>query len=356
MASHKDLSFEDCSMICCPIIRQDEEVGSLSSYPSEISPAALAQVNHLIDSNHDYVVSQFQVEMKQLIRNQVNEIQIERRKMSNNQQSHRQSTDLRRYENTNYLTRTISAMTRLTLDIDNDAQQHVSLPQDTFSLMMVSKPLSRSWWAGFGIYSLQITLLILLCREMFVEKNIMTEFTETPSAAVSIAQFFVLLAIFALQSDLVESVRSLFILEALHIRYLAVGDDDPRKENQFSMLTWFVLPNLIKLIMAIVTIVVTLVVTLQSETILDLLKDFTALMIINEIDNLSFAILVQNGYCSLKAKKKADEITARSVKVDAFAGGKCRRDVWIISLIYSLAVTSWIVILGLQINAGLKSD
>ena len=115
------------------------------------------------------------------------------------------------------------SLRRSTLIIDDDGEQNFSLPRDTFSLMIVSKPFSSPWLIGVLTYAIQMSLFLLLGVELFVsskkEGGILTAFAGLPSTEVSIAQFLVLLAIFFLQSDLVEATRCLFVLEDRHIRH-----------------------------------------------------------------------------------------------------------------------------------------
>ena len=178
-------------------------------------------------------------------------------------------------------------------NILNDRDQDVSLHTDTYSLMMISKPFSRPWVIGLGIYALQMTLLVFVCREMFFDCDFWfwVRFSSTPDPLLSCAQFLVLITIFFLQNDLVEVTRNLFVLNDDDILILVGAQND----NSYNKARRFVLPNLLKLTMAIITIVVTVVVTLQSKNMLELLKDFAALLIINEIDDRFFSVVVQNG-------------------------------------------------------------
>ena len=295
----------------------------------------------------------------------------------------------------NFLSRTVSAITRSALNIDNHGEQHMSLPQDTYSLMIVSKPYSNTWCIGFGIFTLQITLFILLLINM--TGDFLSLFNpKAPEWELVTAQFLILLAIFFLQGDLVEAIQCLFFLEETHVEYLLTGlgqnltstttDDEVLGQDdavpagdhvihhQKNSRTWwwksqylcFIFPNLLKLIMAIVTIMTSVIVTLQSETNLDLLKEFSALMIINQFDNMVFVLFVANGlFCGLEAKKKADEIMSplRSVKIDLLLGApsntpahqraRCcyrRKDLIIISFLYVIAFLFWVIIIRLQFN------
>ena len=227
---------------------------------------------------------------------------------------------------TNLLQRSSSTIIRSTLNIGADGEQHYSLPQDTFSIMMVSNLYSGSWLLGFLVYVIQMTLFVLLCIEMFTreEGGILAQFAEKPVAMVSWAQLLVLFAIFFLQSDLVEATRCIFMLKEQHMCHLTSGGAGEGHITNNTIINclsawWnkicFIFPNVLKLSMAIITIMTSVFVTLQTEKVLELLKDFSALMIVNEIDNRVFTLFVENGLCGLEAKKRADEVTTRSVKV-----------------------------------------
>jgi hypothetical protein len=319
--------------------------------PSITSPTTLLQVNNLIQnmrSNVEDIVAQLRLDIQDIVKEDTTtDIQVEQGRpdgpplTSDGNDTTSNSTSA--------LTRTSSAITsRSALNIENDGEQRVSLPNDTFSLMIVSKIRTSPWLIGLGIYSLQMVLLVFLCLEMFVfGGNFLAQFPLKVDPLVSSAQFFVLLAIFFLQSDLVEAVVNLFVLSDDNLRDLISESDDSIQNIR----AYFVFTNLLKLTMAIITIVVSVALTVRSSTTFDLLKDFAALMIISQLDNVVFTFIAKNGYCGLESKKKADEITTRSVIVDiATPRRKCRIDVLIITFIYGVAVSSWIVILVLQVN------
>ena len=235
---------------------------------------------------------------------------------------------------------------------ENDDPNKVSLPQDTFSLMIVSKAGTSPWVAGFGIFALQMLLLVFVCWEMFFDGNFLAQFPLKVKLRVSITQFFVLLAIFFLQTDLVEAARSLSMVNNEHIsNELISGLVEERGDIADEARERFVGTNRLKLTMAIITIAVSVALVVRSTTSLELLKEFAALMVITQLDNMAFKLFVKNGAFGLESKKKADEITTRSVIVDTTTPrGKYRMDVLIISLIYGLAVLGWFMILVLQLN------
>ena len=104
--------------------------------------------------------------------------------------------DVRSYCDRAHFTKSLSSITRSKLKIDSDREQHLSLPLDTFSLMMVSKPCSGPWCIGFLFFAVQLILLILWCIKLFTKKEcFLTQFA-VPRPMVSFAQFSVLLAIF----------------------------------------------------------------------------------------------------------------------------------------------------------------
>ena len=77
----------------------------------------------------------------------------------------------------NGVTRTASVITRSALNIESDGeQQHVSLVGDEFPLMIVSKAGTSPWLVGFGIFALQMALLVSLCVICFLSILIMLRF------------------------------------------------------------------------------------------------------------------------------------------------------------------------------------
>jgi hypothetical protein len=285
---------------------------------------------------------------------------------------------------------------------DDGKYDEVALPEDTFSLMMVSQFLSFPWLIGFGTFAFQMILLSFVCLDMFIYGNFLAQFALRVDPIVSCAQFFVLFAVFFIQSDLIEAVRNILLLKKDDIHSLLLGDGrnsdadgrnsdagqvvSPVEEgvidrdhssasngplggekegsddgNNKNLRARFVFANVFKLAMAIVTITVTVGLTITSYTILDLLKDFAALMFITELDNLVFKLLVKNGLNGMASRKKADEISKEerkiTVKIQRDGESKWRRvDVWIVSFIYGVAVAASIWILVLQIKGDYAID
>ena len=102
-----------------------------------------------------------------------------------------------------------------------------------------------------------------------------------------------------------------------HLYALLVDDrDDDLKEKDSPYVTWFaraILPNGLKLLQGISVIFVSLIVIVQSDDLIELLKDFTALHFVSEIDNIMFRVALQ-GYFGHDLKMRAEKVM--HVKLD----------------------------------------
>ena len=138
-------------------------------------------------------------------------------------------------------------------------------------------------------------------------------------------------AILTLQHDLVEAIQCLFMLEKSHKQSLALGEGGSSINISVSgrrnTIIWFDFPNVLKALIAIITAMFTSFVTLKATDIMDLLKDFAALVIINEIDNHVFAVYMENGFFGMSnnsTKKQAHEVKTRCVRIDVTQAPRIR--------------------------------
>jgi len=75
-------------------------------------------------------------------------------------------------------------------------------------------------------------------------------------------------------------------------------------------------PNLMKLSQGLLVVFVSFVIIVQSDNIIDLLKDFTALMVLSETDNITFNLAVYEylGEGLKQQTLKADEANSNFVQ------------------------------------------
>ncbi len=123
---------------------------------------------------------------------------------------------------------------------------------------------------------------------------------------VSVGQFLSIILCLATQNDILVSIRSFISLGDTSNWDVAIGEDGNRSSS-----LWFVriaLPNTMKLCQGVLVTLVSFVIIVQASHIIDLLKDFTALMVISEVDNIMFQ-LAKHGYLG-------DELSAQVEKVE----------------------------------------
>jgi len=213
-----------------------------------------------------------------------------------------------------FLFRNISHISRKRSGGEHSSQDF-SLDPDTYSLMMISSPCSLSWALGlatFIVFQLGLGILIVVdlsrqnseaCQfELDQTTNIVEKYCipfNVPIRVpleITIAQFITIILVLATQSDLVSSVHILIALRrrAEHVPWDEVID----KKGDRSVVTWLMrilFPNVIKISQSIVVLYASFIVIIQSSDIIDLLKDFTALFVISETDNILFN-LADAGY------------------------------------------------------------
>jgi hypothetical protein len=181
-----------------------------------------------------------------------------------------------------------------------------SLYKDTFSIMMTSKVYSKGWALGLITFVLQMTLVIMILVGQSGESKGSTLF-DVPfkvSTEVRVGQFFTIILSSFTQRDVLTAIKYLimFRTDGADWRILLVDDNESIVSTNSSgelppmRGMWFrraVLPNLLKMVQGLLVLFTSLVVIVQSDDLVDLLKDFTALFFVSEIDNIVFYITEQ---------------------------------------------------------------
>ena len=184
-----------------------------------------------------------------------------------------------------------------------------SLDEDTFSIMMTSKVHSKGWALGLITFVSQMTLVIMILVGQSGQSKGSTLF-DVPfkcSTEVRVGQFFTIILSSFTQRDVLTAIKYLimFRTDGADWRILLVDDDESIVSNTTNSSgeglppmrgMWFrraVLPNLLKIVQGLLVLFTSLVVIVQSDDIIDLLKDFTALFFVSEIDNIVFYITEQ---------------------------------------------------------------
>ena len=197
------------------------------------------------------------------------------------------------------------------------------LDEDTFSIMMTSKVCSRGWLLGLVTFGFQMTLVVIILIGYFKLSKDSTPF-DAPidvDKFVRVGQFFSVFLSVISQDDLLTAVDSLaFFLssspEGGFYKLLIDENDDEVQREQRHRTTWFIralFPNCLKIIQGISVLLCSLVVIVQSEILISLLKDFTALYFVSEIDNIVFRV-ASLGYFGQNLKMRTERV--KNVKLE----------------------------------------
>mmetsp|Transcript_25491 Transcript_25491/g.38660 ORF Transcript_25491/g.38660 Transcript_25491/m.38660 type:complete len:634 (-) Transcript_25491:82-1983(-) len=255
---------------------------------------------------------------------------------------------------------------------------NMSLPEDTYSLILVSGRLQHSWSLGLFIFFVQLLLMVFLGIEMFSNyAHLHLIPKEIPGPPILISQFLVFCAVFFLQGQLAEACTMLFLvyIDASKVDELVKNEDEnedkiiskdertPNDERELvknkeddrldkalkERVRLLVFLWVIKAIMAIMTIGVAFVLIVGAKDILNLLKDFAALMIITELDDVAFAFIDATRMFGVEAAKKVKQIKNREVTIE-ISENRRRWDLYFVGSVYTVVFLVWFLVLGMQEN------
>ncbi len=182
-----------------------------------------------------------------------------------------------------------------------------SLDEDTFSLMMVSSPCSLSWVLGLAAFLFQMILGTMMATN---SSNFAVPFRV--DTTILVAQFLVTILCLSIQSDVLTSVEMCVVLRSGSNWDQVVGREGNRSVSLWLTRVFF--PNLLKFVQGSMIIYLCYIVVIRSDNIKDLLIDFTALMVLSEINNILFRA-AGHGYLGRYLQEKTAE--ARTTQIDS---------------------------------------
>lgn len=235
------------------------------------------------------------------------------------------------------------------LDIDDD---YKDLSQDTFSLMILAKPFSFQWLFGFLTFLLQICLLLMIVIDQYSSSKGTTPF-DIPykvDKLVHVGQFLALMLSLATQTDLVMSILTFMMLWTERRVYWTKLIKVPENASLWIWLTRIAFPIACEFLEGLFVLISTFVIVIQSSDIIDLFKDFAAMQLISEFDNMMFWLAL-HGYMgtSLSASaKQARKIRVHDDVIKAYGGIPLRTI--ILLLIGSLMISGWSYIVHGQVT------
>ena len=182
---------------------------------------------------------------------------------------------------------------------------------------------------------------------------------------VRVAQFMSIIFCVAIQGDVLVSIKTLTLLwkTTRWDKIILDRGDDTGSLSTSKWASHILVPNLMRFVEGILGLFVSFVVIVQSDNIINLLRDFTALMIISEVDNLGFR-LAADGYVgekmcreALKVKDRCDCTLSPATSPDE--GRKCNRFIFrplILATILSCMIGGWSYFVVQQVRGKIYSQ
>ncbi len=188
------------------------------------------------------------------------------------------------------------------------------LDEDTFSLMSISHPNSQAWFLGLVAFAFQITLGLMIAMNQIIEGAGSSVFNIPfrVDPVVRVGQALTVILCLSTQSDIFSAIQYFIVLrrgsnwrEMIHLEGESSSQTSSCLTTSWLMMIAF--PNSLKLIQGFLVLFISFVIIVQSDNIISLLKDFTALMVLSETDNILFQ-LADMGYLGEYLQNKASEV------------------------------------------------
>eukprot|EP00559_Dactyliosolen_fragilissimus_P000969 CAMPEP_0184858600 /NCGR_PEP_ID=MMETSP0580-20130426/3682_1 /TAXON_ID=1118495 /ORGANISM="Dactyliosolen fragilissimus" /LENGTH=503 /DNA_ID=CAMNT_0027354831 /DNA_START=21 /DNA_END=1528 /DNA_ORIENTATION=+ len=192
--------------------------------------------------------------------------------------------------------------------------EELKLSHDTYSMMLLSKPVESAlpWWFGFFIFSIQLILFLSVIVDQTSNSSGESVIDKIPiylSVPVEIAQFAAIFLSVIMTYDLIETIQL--------VSTLILGKDTIAKKRNRRMLaanteghkqtTLLCIPILIKFSIAILTLIASFLFIVQSMDTIGLFQNFLGLQTINIIDDKCFE-LSKRGFFGKILKHKAMDV------------------------------------------------
>ena len=219
-------------------------------------------------------------------------------------------------------------------------------------MMIMSKPGSSQWWYAFSIFGIQIALLTMILHDQYRYSYITTPF-DVPyrvSIVVHAGQVLAILLSLATQTDLVIAIIT-FIMLWKRRRLYWTRVVEVAENSDISIWTLRVaFPLTCKFVEGILVLLTTFVIVIQSDSIIELFKDFAAMQLISELDNMMFWLALHGyaGTALMEGAKKSQKIRIKDDVVKSFCGIPLRTMVLIV--LFCFMFSGWVYIANGQIN------
>jgi len=196
------------------------------------------------------------------------------------------------------------------------------LEHDLFSMMMMSQKMSLTWLFGILAFTIQITLGILILLDQSEQEFFATDMSIPIKGTIRLhmAQALAVLLSIMTQTDLLMGLRTILLLprkDEQKWQNLIQKQQrrqkfncNPEEQNEFECDSWWVqifLPNALKMLQGALVLAASFVVIIQSETTVDVLKDYSALFVVSSVDDL-FYNMAEMGYFGSSLCRITDDV------------------------------------------------
>ena len=224
------------------------------------------------------------------------------------------------------------------VDYDDDEDSEDEIPmlafdEDTFSMMMLAPVMSRDWLLATAAVSFQWVLLILINIDLHSDAATPLNIPYSVPIAVTAGQFLGIFICVGVQTDVLSSVRLVAALWKSDDWAETIGEEEASKRLFFVRI---LMPNLMKFVSGCLVLSVNFVTIVQSDNIVDLMKDVAALLIISEITEIFFK-LAEFGFLGKQLENNAKNVPETEVE-DAFINLRCGVNARLLVFIILIAI------------------
>jgi len=218
-------------------------------------------------------------------------------------------------EKLNEMKSLVSTSDDMTNDTIEQKESVYTLENDIYNLIMLSEPISITWFFSLLVIFFQMILVITI---MINQLNDTLAIPFTVSTSVTIGQFFALLISIVTQTDMFDSIKTSVVIcnqeEADWKRMFKVPEHMHLRNRQKYLRA--VIPNFFKFCCGALVLSSSFIIIIGSDDVIDLFTNFAALQIISLIDN-AFFLLGEQGFFGRTIRGEAKQ--AKNVRVpDAF--------------------------------------
>lgn len=235
------------------------------------------------------------------------------------------------------------------------------LSEDTYTLMMYANTCSQTWLISFAVFLLQAVLIAMIIARQWEQHIMASHFLDVPydsTLSTRIGQVAGMMLILFYQKDYwVASTLLEISFWGGRAGETMKGEkiDDEKKDEEIGYKSRkdiaILFPSIIRFIQSMGVVAVSTVLILQSENIIDLVKDYTAIFFISEIDDFVFQLAFQ-GYLGNVLKKDTND--AKDTSVPDVKEHPIRTFGFMI--IFSTMMALWIIVTNNQQNGTFFRD